>query len=702
MAEKPQLKVLMDLSDGLTVNETSALCYDISDIVLTAHTRRGRNREIDKIEAGYCVITIIDDNGDFNPDNTDSPYYGKLVPGKKLRLYPEYNDGTGSFRYPDIFTGYISNYTSEFSIGVDVANKVTIEAYDGMKIFNSVSIVDVVNSTTDDTSDERINAILDEIDWPLALQDLEVSTVNLDADPSNLRTVLDALRQVEDTEAGLIYFDGSGIFQFKNRATVNTLPDFADAYKFSDNGVDTSYNDISFRQNDSNLFNEITVISYNGTDEVTVTNTTSQDTYFVRSAERSDVLLSATSDLEDLADTLLQSYEEPSLEIASITLNLTDYTAIDRLVAAFYFEIFFIPLFVEKTMPGDTTISRLSWVQGVNHDITPNNWIVTAFTGSSDVQTPIPIFIASEDSGEMYHSRNGKNWTSPTIKLDGSTSSAPNIQGIIYNEGLFVGYIQRKTTPSIVALKMVWSEDGVNWTTGSITTDDFAADDTDSPITYGNGYFMFLTLGPSAFYSSDGKTWTETPIFEPSGPVPLPVNYVGMFGSGISYMDNEYTVALRNSLFPTTRKYYPVVSSTLTGWAFDTSIEAPRKVIKVNNKYIAIFPSTIQYSSDNANWSTAKNCGINQIEDFLYADGIYIAVGTDGMSWSTNLDTWTDSNITTDWQFAVSYGRNMYVSGGNAGAYYSRDGKTWTLSDLTTPGVSDNVRSICSRPFDNS
>lgn len=702
MASKPQLKVLMDLSDNLTVNETSALCYDISDIVLTANTRRGRNREIDKIEAGYCVITIIDENGDFNPDNTDSPYYGKLVPGKKLRLYPLYDDGTGEFRYPDIFTGYISNYTTRFSVGVDSANKIVIEAYDGMKIFNSVSITDVVNSTSGDTSDERIEAILDEITWPAALEDFEVSTVNLDADQGELRTVLDALRQVEDTEAGLIYFDGSGVFQFKNRATVNQLPTFADAYKFSDNGVDTSYNNITFRQNDSTLYNEITVVSYNGSNEVTVVNSTSQDTYFVRSAERQNVLLSATSDLEDLADTLLQSYQEPSLEIESITLNLSEYTVVDRLVAAFYFDIFFIPLFVEKTMPGNTTLSRLSWIQGVNHDITANTWIVTAFTGSSDVQAPVPIFIASEGSGEMYHSRNGKNWSSPTIKLDGSTSSAPNIQGIIYNEGLFVGYIQRKTSPTVVPLKMVWSEDGVNWTTGTITTNDSAAENTDSPITYGNGYFMLLTSSPSAFYSADGKTWTETPIFEPSGPVPLPANYIGMFGSGISYMDNEYTVALRNSIFPATRKYYPVVSSTLTGWAFDTSIEAPRKVIKVNNKYIAIFDATIQYSSNNVTWSTAKNCNISQIEDFLYADGIYIAVGQDGMSWSTNLDTWTVSNITTDWQFAVSYGRNMYVSGGNAGAYYSVDGKTWTLSDLTTPGGSDFISSICSRTFDNS
>jgi len=61
MATPVQLKALLDLSDGVTFNETSADCYDVSNIVITANTRRGRSRELDKIESGYAVITVIDD-----------------------------------------------------------------------------------------------------------------------------------------------------------------------------------------------------------------------------------------------------------------------------------------------------------------------------------------------------------------------------------------------------------------------------------------------------------------------------------------------------------------------------------------------------------------------------------------------------------------------------------------------------------------
>lgn len=381
MASPAQLKVLLDLSDGAEFNETTEDCYDISDIVMTAHTRRGRSKELDKIESGYAVITVVDENGDFNPDNSDSPYFGKLKPSNKIRLYPLYNDGSGDFRYPDIFTGYITNYLNRFSMGVNSANEIVIEANDAFKVFNSYSITDVVNSTSGDSSDERINAILDEISWPSSLRLFETSALSLAADQGDLRTVLDAIRQVEDTEVGLFYIDGSGVAQFKNRTTVNVTPNTADAYVFSDTGSDTTYNGISFSQNDNILINRVTVRSYDGTNEVTVYNSSSETSYFSRSGERNNVLVTSTNDLTEIAQQLLFNLEDPSIDIESIVLNITDYEAFDRVIAALYLDIFFVPIAVYKTMPNNTSIQRIGWVQGVNHDITPSGWVVTAFTG---------------------------------------------------------------------------------------------------------------------------------------------------------------------------------------------------------------------------------------------------------------------------------------------------------------------------------
>lgn len=441
MASPVQLKVLMDLSDGVTFSETSDLCFDISDIVMTANTRRGRNQQLDKIQAGYAVLTIVDENGDFNPDNTASPYYGRLVPGRKIRLYPLYDDGTGEFRYPDIFTGYVSNYNLKFSVGVDTANEVIIEAYDALRIFNSVSITDVVNSTSGDTCDERIDAILDEISWPAPLRDFETSLIQLDADQGDMRTVLDAVRQVEDTEAGLFYIDGSGVAQFKNRETVNIPPSALDVYYFADDGTATSYNDLKLIQDDALLYNKVTVRSYNGTDEITVTDTSSIDTYFTRSAERNNVLLSASTDLESLADTLLANNKDSALEIQSIMLNLSEYEQIDRVIAGLYFDIFFIPINVEKTLAGDTSISRLGYVHGVNHDISHNRWFVTAFTGLTDENIISDYFIGSRNAtyltnvvratdNSLYVSESKTGGSSYIYKLNADTSKSWTIRNI--------------------------------------------------------------------------------------------------------------------------------------------------------------------------------------------------------------------------------------------------------------------------------
>ena len=47
---------------------------DISDLIWAVSIRRGRQRLLSEFEAGTANVTIIDQNGDFNPSNPASPY----------------------------------------------------------------------------------------------------------------------------------------------------------------------------------------------------------------------------------------------------------------------------------------------------------------------------------------------------------------------------------------------------------------------------------------------------------------------------------------------------------------------------------------------------------------------------------------------------------------------------------------------------
>ena len=52
---------------------------DVSDIALRVAIRRGRNRILNKFEAGSATVTLQDETGDWNPQNTNSPYYLSLI-----------------------------------------------------------------------------------------------------------------------------------------------------------------------------------------------------------------------------------------------------------------------------------------------------------------------------------------------------------------------------------------------------------------------------------------------------------------------------------------------------------------------------------------------------------------------------------------------------------------------------------------------
>ena len=64
---------------------------DITSQILRVNIRRGRNRILSQFEAGSATVEVRDDNGDWNPANTSSPYYPNLVPLRKIQIYADYS-----------------------------------------------------------------------------------------------------------------------------------------------------------------------------------------------------------------------------------------------------------------------------------------------------------------------------------------------------------------------------------------------------------------------------------------------------------------------------------------------------------------------------------------------------------------------------------------------------------------------------------
>jgi hypothetical protein len=351
---------------------------DISNIILRASIRRGRNRILNKFEAGTAIVEIKDDTGDWNPANTAGPYYGNLVPLRKIRIFADY-DG---IRYY-LFSGFITSYDTQFAIGADEVSRVILNCVDGFRLFNNAAITTVAGTSAGQLSGARIENLLDVIDWPLSQRAIDDGNSSLQADPATERTVLEALQTVEDSEFGGFFMSAEGDATFYSRNTVSLNADSTPVL-FSDDGTEIGYAQIDLAFDDTLIVNNVSVQRLNGTSQI-VSDQTSIDSYFIHSGARTGILVQTDQESLDQASLILASRKDATLRIDSMTLNLVDDGQTARNIAGLELEIFDL-VNVTKTMPGSTSITRELFVQGVQHDITRTTFTTKILTSEPIIQ----------------------------------------------------------------------------------------------------------------------------------------------------------------------------------------------------------------------------------------------------------------------------------------------------------------------------
>jgi len=103
----PSFAQAMILDQGILgtniLGDSASIIVDVSNQINRIETKRGRNALIDQFQTGTLTLRIVDQNGDFNPQNPSSPYYTFLTPMKKVQITATYNSVT----YP-IFSGFIT------------------------------------------------------------------------------------------------------------------------------------------------------------------------------------------------------------------------------------------------------------------------------------------------------------------------------------------------------------------------------------------------------------------------------------------------------------------------------------------------------------------------------------------------------------------------------------------------------------------
>jgi hypothetical protein len=372
----PSFAQAMILDTGILgtniLGDAAAIVVDVSNQVNRIETKRGRNALIDEFQTGTLALRIVDQNGDFNPENPSSPYYTLLTPMKKVQITATY----GSTTYP-IFSGFITSYVTTYPREAEDVTYTTIQAVDAFRLAQNAQISTVTGASAGDLSGTRVNEILDQINWPLTMRDVDAGLTTLQADPGTNRTALAALTTVTQSEYGAFYVDASGSFVFQDRAvTAGSIGGTPTV--FADNGTGINYADVAWILNDVLVFNKATITRAGGTAQVAL-NQASIDKYFLHSYFLDGLLMQTDAVALDYAQAYVASRAETSIRCDAIVLDLYTPNYNSGIIAALDLD-FFDPITVKTTQPGGSVLEKTLQIFGVSMAITPNSWKTTFTT----------------------------------------------------------------------------------------------------------------------------------------------------------------------------------------------------------------------------------------------------------------------------------------------------------------------------------
>ena len=277
----------------------------------------------------------------------------------------------------------------------------------------------------------------------------------------------------------------------------------------------------------------------------------------------------------------------------------------------------------------------------------------------------------------------------PTQDWIAAPSSATSIGGwaaSTYGGGKFV---------AVGTNRVVYSTDGVNWTSGIQTSTDginWSSEQWRS-ITYGDGKFVAVAYSNFAnnrvMYSTDGINWNSTPAAEANQ------------WYGVTYGDGKF-VAVSNT--GTNRVMY---STDGINWTSASASENSswRSVTYGDGKFVAVAANgtnRVMYSSDGINWTSASAAENNDWQSVTYGNGTFVAVaefspvstnaGTNQVMYSTDAINWypasaTFSSSSSTWR-SVTFGNGRFVAVSQTGTgtnrvMYSTDGINWTAADAS-------------------
>jgi len=344
----------------------------VSSKVFGVSVSRGKNRDLDRAQAGVASVQLRNEGRDFDPLNTLSPFVDFVVPRRPVRIL---TDGSAVFR------GLIDDWNLSYSPGGEAV--ASFDASDDFTLF--ARQVNAGGSVSAEASNVRLENVLDQatVDWPADRRDIQSGDTTLAAGTLD-DNVLSYMQDVDGSEQGLLFMSKSGDVAFRPRLVSIA----GTAVRFTDDGSGVPFEQVLVTYGSETLANRSTVTSVAGT--ATASNATSEVVYGITESNF-DTLLSSVPQLQSLADYVVARFGEPEYRFENISVNLRALSSgqlADVLGAEIgeQVDVLFTP------PGGGSAISQRSLILGISHDVSIDSHVVSF----SLQELPFQFFILND------------------------------------------------------------------------------------------------------------------------------------------------------------------------------------------------------------------------------------------------------------------------------------------------------------------
>lgn len=333
-------------------------------------TTRGRQEELDTIEAGTAVITTEDPDRALDPANADGPHYGDILPMRRVRIRAVI--GVTSYT---IFTGFAESFPR---IPGAVADAAAVQAVDGFKV---LALSGVGGTFPEQRTDERVDALLDDAGWPAADRDISVGESDIQSVLLAQSSALSNLQETVEVENGLLFMgaDGKVIFRDRHATLLGTsLATFASL----PSGSELPYVSVLPSFDDLRIWNEVRILREGASSSQVADDADSQARFFRRTMNLEGVLITTDGEALAAAQYLVGRYANPMFRFVQVQLAPEQDAALWAAVLAR--EIGDRVTVIKRGVIGDE-VSQECIIQRIAHQyVSGGTWIATFTLSPAD------------------------------------------------------------------------------------------------------------------------------------------------------------------------------------------------------------------------------------------------------------------------------------------------------------------------------